>query len=368
MSGSPGVVVSLFYWVLRRLLELLVLRARSERSKEIEILVLRHQLRVLERTVGRPRLEPTDRVLLAALSRVLPRSLWPSFLVTPATLLRWHRELVARRWTYPRRRPGRPGTRAEVCELVVRLARENPGWGYRRIQGELVGLGIMLAASTVWEILREAGIEPAPRRLDCSWSEFLRRQAASILECDFLTVDTLFGKRFYALFVLELATRRVRLCGISANPDSAWVAQQARNLIMRLNDDGAEIRFLIRDRDSKFTRGFDEVFRSEGIRVIKAPVEAPNARAHAERWIGSLRRECLDRLLIVGRRQLEHVLREYVEHHNTHRPHRALDQRPPLAKTPPAHERERGTDSLRLDRLRRRDRLGGLLHEYQLAA
>src|SRR6266540_176868 len=197
-------VLSFVYWSLRRLLELMVLRRRSEREKEIEILLLRHQLRVLERQVARPTLTPADRVLLAAFSRVLPRRAWKtSLLWTPATLLRWHRELVARRWTYPHRRPGRPPTRAEVRALVVRLARENPSWGYRRIQGELVGLGI----------------EPAPRRLEASWAEFLRQQAASILECDFLTVDTLFLKRFYVLFFVELATRRVHLAGITTNPD-----------------------------------------------------------------------------------------------------------------------------------------------------
>jgi putative transposase len=203
--------------------------------------------------------------------------------VTPATLLRWHRELVARHWTYPHRRPGRPPTPAKVHELVTRMARENPSWGYRRIQGELVGLGIKLAASTVWTILKEAGIEPAPKRLETSWSEFLRQQAASILECDFLTVDTLFLKRFYVLFFIELATRRVHVAGITTNPDGRWVTQQARNLLMELDDEDVRPRFLIRDRDSKFTRDFDEVFRSEGIRVIKAPVRAPQARAHAER-------------------------------------------------------------------------------------
>ena len=268
-------VLSFVYWSLRRLLELMVLRRRSEREKEIEILLLRHQLRVLERQVARPTLTPADRVLLAAFSRVLPRRAWKrSLLWTPATLLRWHRELVARRWTYPHCRRGRPPTRAEVRALVVRLARENPGWGYRRIQGELVGLGIKLAASTVWTILKEAGIEPAPKRLEQNWSEFLRAQAASILECDFLTVDTLFLKRFYVLFFIELATRRVHLAGITTNPDGRWVTQQARNLLMELGDKGIRPRFLVRDRDSKFTCDFDEVFRSEGVRVIKAPVQA----------------------------------------------------------------------------------------------
>jgi hypothetical protein len=328
--------LSFVYWSLLRLLELVVLLRRSEREKEIEILLLRHQLRVLERQLARPRLTPADRALLAALSRVLPRPAWKrSLLVTPATLLGWHRELVARRWTYRSRGPGRPPTSARVRELVVRMARENPGWGYRRIQGELVGLGVKLAASTVWAILKDAGIELAQRRLEQSWAEFLRQEAASILECDFLTVDTLFLKRFYVLFFIEVATRRVHLAGITTKPDGRWVTQQARNLLMQLDDEEVRPRFLVRDRDSKFTREFDEVFRSEGIRVIKAPVRAPKARAHAERWVGGVRRECLDRLLILGRRHLKHVLIAYVRHFNEHRPHRALGQRPPLGDEQP---------------------------------
>ncbi len=369
MAGrSERVAVSLFYWSLRRLLELVVLRFRSEREKEIEILLLRHQLRVLERQVARPRLTQADRALLAAFSRVLPRRAWRrSVFVTPGTLLRWHRELVARRWTYPHGRAGRPATGAKIRELVVRLARENPGWGYRRIQGELVGLGIRLAASTVWAILKDEGIEPAPDRLEPSWTEFLRQQAASILECDFLTVDTLFLKRFYVLFFIELATRRVRLAGITTNPDGHWVTQQARNLLMQLDDEGVRPRFLIRDRDSKFSRDFDEVFRSEGIRVVKAPVRAPKARAHAERWVGSVRRECLDRILIVGRRHLHHVLATYALHYNEHRPHRSLAQRPPLSEPPPS-DVQAIAGVIGLDRVRRRDLLGGLIHEYRLAA
>jgi putative transposase len=361
-------VVSFVYWSLRRLLELMVLRRRSEREKEVEILLLRHQLRVLERQVARPALTPADRALLAAFSRVLPRKAWKtSLFVTPATLMRWPRELVARRWTYPHRRPGRPPTRAEVRALVVRLARENPGWGYRRIQAELVGLGIKLAASTVRTILKEAGIAPAPKRLEQNWREFLRAQAASILECDFLTVDTLFLKRFYVLFFIELASRRVHLAGITTNPDGRWVTQQARNLLIELGDKGIRPRFLVRDRDSTFTRDFDEAFRSEGIQVIKAPLQAPKARAQPQRWVESVRRECLDRLLIVGRRHLEHVVHEYALHYNTHRPHRSLDQRTPLAK-PPIDEPAPRAELPQLDLLRRRDRLGGLLREYRIAA
>jgi putative transposase len=244
VGRSRGVALSFLYWSLRRLLELVVLRLRSEREKEIEIVLLRHQLRVLERQVARPQLTQADRALLAAFSRALPRQAWRrSLFVTPTTLLRWHRELVARRWTCPHRRSGGPPTAAGIRKLVVRLARENPGWGYRRVQGELVGLGIKLAPSTVWSILKEAGIEPSPKRLEPSWAEFLRAQAESILESDFLTVDTLFLKRFYVLFFIELATRRVRVAGITTHPDGRWVTRQARNLLMQLDDEGLRPRF-----------------------------------------------------------------------------------------------------------------------------
>src|SRR6266540_5903136 len=315
--------LSFAYWVIRRLFELLILFGRSERAKELEILVLRHELQVLRRQVGRPRLRPADRVLLAALSQLLPRKRRRSILVQPATLLRWHRDFVRRRWTYDRRRQGRPPVASQMRELILRLAAENPSWGYKRIQGELVTLGMPLSASSVWNVLHRHGIEPAPRRASVSWREFLRQQAAAILECDFFTVETLWLRRFYVLFFIELSRRRVYLAGITANPDGAWVVQQARNLTMTLAEQKQRHRILIRDRDSKFTAAFDEVFRSEGLRLIKTPIAAPRAKAHAERWVGSTRRECLDRILIVSRRQLETVLREYVAYYNTHRPHRS---------------------------------------------
>jgi putative transposase len=326
----------------------------------VEILVLRHKLQVLRRQVGRPRLRSADRVLLAALGRLLPRPC--SFLVQPATLLRWHRDLVRRRWTYEGRQPGRPPLFAETRQLILRLAAENPSWGYKRIHGELLGLGIVLSPSSVWNVLQRHGIEAAPKRASLSWREFLRQEAAVILECDFFTVESLWLRRFYVLFFIELSRRRVYLAGVTAHPHGAWVVQHARNLIMTLAEQGQSHRILVRDRDKKFTVAFDEVFRSEGVRPIRAPVAAPRAKAHAERWVGSVRRECLDRILIVSRRQLETVLREYVAYYNTHRPHRSLDQQPPLLTTksgsPPEHEW----------RVRRRDRLGGLLHEYELAA
>jgi putative transposase len=355
-------ILSFLYWALRRLLELLVLCGRGDRAKDVEILVLRHELHVLRRQIGRPRLVAADRALLAALNSALPRARRRSFLVEPATLLRWHRELVRRRWTYSGRRPGRPPLATQVRQLILRLAAENPSWGYKRIQGELVGLGIPLSASNVWNILRRNGIEPAPRRASLSWAEFLRRQAAEIVECDFFTVETLWLRRLYVLFFIELERRRVLLAGVTANPDGSWVVQQARNLIMTLTEQDPRARFLIRDRDSKFTAAFDEVFRSEGIRVIRTPIAAPRAKAHAERWVGSVRRECLDWLLIVSRKHLERVLREYVRHYNTHRPHRALEQRPPLPKLLPTsvHDDEY--------RVRRFDCIGGVVHEYEPAA
>jgi putative transposase len=207
--------VSFAYWVVRRLFELLVLFGRSERAKEVEILVLRHELQVLRRQAGRPRLRSADRALLAALSQLLPQAQRRSFLVQPSTLLRWHRELVRRRWTYERRRPGRPPLLAQTRQLILRLAAENPSWGYKRIHGELIGLGIPLAASSVWNLLHRHGIEPAPRRASVSWREFLRQQAAGILECDFFTVETLWLRRLHVLFFIELNRRRVHLLGVT---------------------------------------------------------------------------------------------------------------------------------------------------------
>src|SRR6266508_528930 len=232
IRGLLLAILSFLYWAFRRLLELLVLCGRADRAKEVEILVFRHELQVLRRQVARPRLSAADRAVLAAFGHVLPRARRRSFLVQPATLLRWHRELVRRRWTYLGRPPGRPRVGAQVRQLVLRLAAENPSWGYKRIHGELVGLGIPLSPSSVWNILHRHGIEPAPRRASVSWREFLRQQAATILECDFITVETLWLRRFYVLFFIELSRRRVYLAGVTANPDGAWVVQQARNLLM----------------------------------------------------------------------------------------------------------------------------------------
>jgi hypothetical protein len=293
------------YLIVRNLFALVWLLARPRRSKELEILVLRHELAVLRRQTGRPRLTRADRALFAALSRALPRTAWKNLAVKPDTLLRWHRQLVARRWTYAHRNPGRPLLERSLRELILRLARENPHWGYKRIAGELCGLGISVSATSVRKVLLEARLQPAPERMRSSWRGFLRAQAASVLACDFLTVETAFLQRMYVLFFISLATRRIEYVACSSHPDGRWVAQQARNLVMKFGDE-QPFRFLIHDRDAKFSHAFDEVFRSEGIRVIRIPVLAPNANAHAERWVRTLRADCLDRILILGRHHLEH--------------------------------------------------------------
>src|SRR6266568_6688043 len=305
-------IVSFGYLILRQLMQLIVLGMRGERVNEVEILVLRHQVAVLRRQVKRLDLEPADRAVLWALSRLLPRPRRATFLVTPATVLRWHRNLIARRWTYPLRRPGRPPVQAEIRALVLRLAKEHPRWGHRRIQGELVGLGYRVAASTVWTILTKAGVDPAPRRAGPTWTQFLNAQAKGILAGDFLHVDTIGLTRIYVLFLMEIATRRVPILGATTNPTGVWVGQQARNLMMDLGERAGQFRFLIRDRDTKYTTAFDEVFTSEGIEILRSPPQAPRANAYAERWVRTVRRECLDRILIYNPRHLLATLGEYV--------------------------------------------------------
>ncbi len=361
--------LSFLYLMARRLVGMLLGNLRSEHAKNVEIAVLRHQLEVLRRQVKRAEFRPADRAVLAVLSRALPRSHWSAFLVTPGTILRWQRRLVTRKWRHPCRRGGRPPLAEHVVALIVRLARENPRWGYRRIQGELKKLGIHVSASTIRTVLLRNRLRPAPRRASVTWRGFLRAQASSIVATDFFTVETVRLKTLYVLFVIELHTRRIRLIGVTDHPNGLWVVQRARELSIEREAEraaGASAwRFLVRNRDSKFTRAFDDVFVCDGIQVIQTPIQAPNANAFAERWVRTVRQECLDWMLIWSRRQLEHVLEEYVRHYNNERPHRSLALRPPrgidLGVAP-------GGVATAVS-VGRRDRLGGLVHEYyQVAA
>ncbi|MFB9573493.1 integrase core domain-containing protein [Streptomyces yanii] len=342
------------------------LLARSSAAKDVEILVLRHQLAVLQRSSPKPAFSRGDRAVLAALLRPLSKRHRSTLklLVTPRTVLRWHARLVAKKWTYPHRGPGRPAKPEALRALVLRLARENDGWGYRRIHGELLNLGWKVAASTVWEILQRAGVDPAPRRADRSWAKFLTAQAQGILAVDVFHVDTVFLRRLFVLFFIEHGTRRVHIAGVTRNVTAEWATQQARNLLMNLDHTRTTgIRYLIRDNADYFTEGFDAVFTAVGARVVPILPGVPRMNAIAERWVGSCRREATDRALITGERHLRLVVDEYATHHNEHRPHRSLGQRCPDgvdAPEPPAADDP--------SRVIRRDRLGGLIHEYAQVA
>jgi putative transposase len=350
----------------RRVLGVLATVARSDGALMAEVLVLRHENAVLRRQIARVRYEPADRAWFAALSALTPRRRWGEvFPVTPATLMCWHRRLVAGKYTPARRPPCRPSTKPALKALILRMARENPCWGHRRIQGELVELGHRVAHSTVWEILTAAGVDPPPRRSGPTWREFLHAQARTVIATDFFHVDTVLLKRIYVLVFIEHETRRIHLAGITAHPDGAWTAQQARNLAMTTGARLEEMRFLIRDRGGQFTDAFDAVFRDCGLRVLRSPPQAPRANAVCERLIGTLRREVLDRILILNEAHLRAVLTEYVTHYNSARPHQGIcqrvpDQAPDLPDTTVV--------DLDIARIRRRPVLGGITSEYQAAA
>jgi putative transposase len=353
------VALSFLYRLVQRLLDAIRTHGMDAVAKDAEILVRRHQLAVLQRQVTRPRLTWSDRALVSALARLVPRQRWSSFIVTPETILRWHRALVRRRWTYPHRRQDRPALAQETVELTVRLARENPRWGYLRIVGELKKLGIAVSKTSVAAILGRHHLPPAPRRSGPTWSEFLHAQAKGILATDFFTVDTVTLRRFYVLFVIEIDRRRVHLLGVTANPNGPWVTQVARNFASDLEDAGRQFRFLIRDRDGKFTTSFDAVLASVGIEAIRT-VASPRANAFAERFVRTVRRECLDHLLVVSQRHLEALLVEYIRHYNEARPHRSLQLDQPLPR--PANSTTGD------GRVICHDVLGGIVHEYERAA
>jgi transposase InsO family protein len=365
------VLLRLAYLGITNTFALLRLLPRSDQDKDAEILALRHQLAVLQRHLDgqRIRFQPAERALLAALLHPLPRPMLRSLrlLIQPDTLLRWHRDLLARRHAARSRprRPGRPRTMRSIRTLVLRLARDNSTWGYRRIHGELLVLGVKVAASTVWEMLRDAGIDPAPERTATTWAEFLRSQANALLAADFIETVTLTGARLHVLAVIEHATRRIHVLGATAHPTAAWVTQAARNLVMDLQDIESTARYLIRDRDGKYPALFDTILADNGITAVCSGVRMPRMNAIMERWVRTCRHELLDRTLIWNQRHLLHVLREFEIFYNEHRPHQGIANARPLAPLP-----EPITDPHRLANLtiHRRDRLGGVLHEYEHAA
>jgi putative transposase len=361
------VLLKITYLLTCRLLGAAFLVFRCDRANAAELLVLRHENAVLRRHVSRVRYDPADRMWFAALARLIPRRRWPEiFPVTLATLLAWHRRLASAKYdTSKRRKPGRPRTARSIAGLVVRLAKENPLWGYRRIHGELTKLGLTVAPSTVWEILHAAGIDPAPRRSGPGWRQFLHAQAAGILAVDFLHVDTVLLRRLYVLVFIEHGTRRMHLGGVTAHPTGEWTVQQARNLALTLGEQFDAIRFLIHDRGSNFTASFDAVFQAAGTRILRSAVQTPRMNAICERLIGTLRREILDRVLILGQAHLRAVLTEYQAHYNTARPHQGIAQRVPA--------NERHTDSATqttpgTGQIRRKPLLNGLINEYVHAA
>ena len=353
--------IRLIYLIFVRVCGWLFLLGRSSASMNAELLVLRHEVAVLRRTSPRPRLDWADRAILAALIRLLPGWLRAHRLVTPGTVLRWHRCLVTRKWTYPNR-TGRPSVSAEITGLIGRLALENRGWGYQRIQGELLKLGHRVSASTIRRVLKDLDIPPAPRRhTDTTWRQFLYMQAATMLAVDFFHVDCAVTlQRLYCLFVMEAGSRYVHIPGITANPDGPWTTQQIRNLLMDLGDRAAGFRFLVRDRAGQFTESFDAVLASAGIEAIKIPPRSPRANAYAERFVLTARTEVTDRMLIFGERHLRTVLARYARHYNSQRPHRSRQLRPPRPDHPAA--------DLSQHRIQRRAVLGGLISEYERAA
>src|SRR5712691_10798196 len=327
-------LLALVYSWLWLLLDLLDVRLRVH-EPEAELLLLRHQLRVVRRQVKRPQLNTADRTIMAALSQRMNRAALAGMLVQPETVLGWHHQLVRRRWAaFGRRRgPGRPGLDPEIQKLILQMARSNPRWGCVRVRGELLKLGHAVSATAIRNLLRRHRIGPAPLRSRQTWKAFLRAQSSAIVLTDFFSVDTVFLKRLYVLLYMELATRRIIWFAVTERPDAAWVTQQARNVSWELNQLGVPARFLIHDHDAKYGGGSDRVFVGDGMAVIRTPIAAPRANSHIERQIGSTRRECLDWLLILNRRHLERALTVWFEHYNQARPHRGLELRTPIARS-----------------------------------
>jgi transposase InsO family protein len=344
------------------------IRRLSDTQKDLEVLLLRHQLALAQRQIHHPvRLTPVEKLTLSVLTVKLKTLSQRSLtglrdvirLVQPETVLRWHRDRVRRKWSQPTSRTGRPRTGCDLETLVLRLARENPGWGYGKIQGELQKLGFSLAQQTIASLLRRHGILPAPHRAGApSWRQLIRHYRHQLLACDFFTVETLWLQTLYVLFFIEVGPRRVHVAGCTPHPTSTWVTQQARQFVWTFQTLSQSPRFLSHDRDSKFTPQFDAGFRSDGLRVVRTPVCAPNANAYAERWVRSIRHECLNQLIILNEAHLKQVLREYSRYYNHRRPHQGLHQHIPE----PLEEGEKK------GQIRCRDVLGGIFHDYEWVA
>jgi len=357
------------YWSLMHILtfflDLFTIMGITDSNRDLEIIILRHQVHILQRKVKtHPRISDSERMIMATLTNKFRRSskdarqhLYQVLLIyKPDTVLAWHRNLVRRKWSFKREgKPSRPGISCELEALILRLAKENPRWGYDKIQGELLKLGHRLGATSVRNILKRHRVTPVSQRSTGSWCSLLRHYKDQILACDFFTVETIWLKTIYVLFFIELGTRRIHLAGCTTNPNKIWVTQQARQLVWDLKDNDRDMMaFLIHDNDTKFTSSFDSVFSSEGAEILHTPYQAPRANAFAERWVRSVREECLDHILILNENHLRCVLNEYAEYYNHARPHQGIRQHFPIS----GPVRNTGGP------IRSRDILGGIIHDY----
>jgi putative transposase len=368
-SADPEIgEVSMVFWSLMHILtfflDIIAVLGVTNGDKNLEIIILRQQVRILQRKVkSPPRISDPERIILATLTDKFSHStkdarhhLYQVMLIfKPDTVLRWHRKLVRRKWTFRRKgNPGRPKISPELEALIVRLAKENTRWGYDKIQGELLKLGHNLSATSVRSVLKRHWITPASQRSTGTWRSFLGHYKDQILACDFFTVETIWLKTIYVLFFIELGTRRIYLAGCTTNPDLTWVTQQARQVVWNLKDDAQDMAFLIHDNDTKFASSYDNVFSSEGIKILNTPYRAPRANAFAERWVRSVREECLDHILVLDENHLRRVLKEYTQYYNQARPHQGIGQHFPVS----------GPVNSTKGPVRRRDVIGGVIHDY----
>jgi putative transposase len=359
--------IHLFWYALLQVIvlifDVLHLSTRSAYDKDLEILILRRQLAILQRhnqRVVRP--DRDDKVILAFLTKQFKHIKQMTtkqlrdviFIVQPDTVLRWHRDLVRRKWAQKHSSSGgRPPIKSEIEQLILRFVREND-WGYGKIVGELRKLGHQVSDQTIANILKRHGIPPLPeRKTSLSWQHLMTHYKDQLLACDFFTVETLFLQTLYVFFFIEIGTRRVHFAGCTPHPTQAWVTQQARQLTWILDEENINMRFLIRDRDTKFSSSFDAVFNSEHIHIIQTPFQAPKANAFAERWVRSVRNECLDKIIIFNQAHLNQIMREYIDYYNTQRPHQGISQKTPI----PFLAQHDG-------RIQCQKVLGGIIHSY----